>query len=60
MKKPEIKHCPFCGGDELVVINMLSLGIIVFAVECHDCDCIGPMMEKRKDAIKSWNDRAFS
>ena len=50
-EKPELRPCPFCGGEAFVsYING------EFAVECVDCEC-GTRYGKQDEAISAWNRR---
>lgn len=52
-----LKDCPFCNGND---VEVLINNDFHFAVFCHHCCCSGPIMDSRKDAIKSWNKRLKS
>lgn len=48
----ELKPCPFCGSDEIV------LGKGLFAVMCLGCGVITKYYNTEKEAIAAWNRRA--
>jgi len=48
-EKPELRPCPFCGGEAFV-----SYIDGEFAVECVDCEC-GTRYGKQDEAIAAWN-----
>lgn len=59
--KPELKPCPFCGGEASVEKTPGAASPVMFSVGCLDESCIGfPTIkfQTRKDAIDSWNRRA--
>lgn len=46
------KPCPFCGHDD-IEINEIEPGR--FAIDCPECECIGPFNDSVKGAIEAWN-----
>ena len=56
----EIKPCPFCGKDD-IVIDCNSYGDVddYFAL-CNNLECVteGPTRTTEKEAITAWNTRA--
>jgi Lar family restriction alleviation protein len=52
MHEPTILPCPFCGWHD-VEIGEISPG--EYAVDCPDCQCIGPFGETMTQAIEIWN-----
>ncbi len=47
--------CPFCGSDELEVIQY---GPDSFEVECRRCHASGPTGTTEQEAERRWDDRA--
>jgi hypothetical protein len=47
-----IKNCPFCDHDD-VEVNEIEPGR--FAIDCPECECIGPFCDSTDDAIRAWN-----
>ena len=52
----ELKSCPFCGSDKLIIPDLFSH----IVVSCDGCGTDGPAKKNEKDAIKAWNTRAES
>lgn len=48
----ELKRCPFCGSDEVSVIQAR-----MYFVMCNQCGGEGGMRATINDAMKAWNDR---
>lgn len=46
------KPCPFCGHDD-IEINEIEPGRC--AIDCPECECIGPFSDSVKGAIEAWN-----
>ena len=65
---PELKPCPFCGGNNLSAkADWMCCPVEYLGqVHCDDCDMVGPLSEfkydteeeAKKDAIAAWNTRA--
>lgn len=53
-KTIHIDACPFCGFDD-VEIDEVRIG--EFAVDCPECEAIGPIKPSQMEAISYWNDR---
>jgi Lar family restriction alleviation protein len=51
MSEP-INNCPFCGSDEVVVVEAET----DHAVECIDCRARGPLAIYKPQAIVEWNE----
>lgn len=51
----ELKPCPFCGSDDLLVVSCAPLG---WQVECADCYATGPAMGSQAETREAWNRRA--
>ena len=47
-----INSCPFCGAED-VEIDEVRPG--EYAVDCPECECIGPIKPEVMSAIKAWN-----
>ena len=47
-----IKHCPFCDHAD-VEVNEIEPGR--FAIDCPECECIGPFADDLDTAIRLWN-----
>lgn len=61
-----LKHCPFCGEEESVVLESVGLTQSVsyrYCIRCRTCDARGPEAESltssvaRDAAVSRWNDR---
>ncbi len=53
-KTIHIKPCVFCGFDD-VTIDEVRIG--GYAVDCPECEAIGPIKPTTMEAISFWNDR---
>lgn len=56
MNDEVIKNCPFCGSDEVYVIDGKTLSRTL----CNKCGAEGPQAFTRKGAIYKWNIRVNS
>jgi Lar family restriction alleviation protein len=59
MTAPDLKPCPFCGGE--AEINPLALATSDFNVACFNGECpVEPQTrgETKDEAIAAWNTRA--
>lgn len=61
----ELKPCPFCGSDKVLVIGMADkpLDCYRWHVECQECHCTGRRFyraegARREMAVAAWNRRA--
>lgn len=52
----ELKHCPFCGGKEIIIGMDDEYGY--YTASCF-CDAKGPYRDTKEDAIKAWNTRQY-
>lgn len=50
----ELKSCPFCGGEDLQVINVYGED---YYVDCLTCTACGPSGDTYEEAIEAWNRR---
>lgn len=69
MKLPELKLCPFCGGEALLCEQSESDGQVSYKVAYVECDVCGcntgsyiidgyyGATTTKEDAIKAWNRR---
>lgn len=49
----KILPCPFCGFDD---VELCEVDLGCFAVDCPDCECIGPISRDSMGvAIAEWN-----
>lgn len=55
LRPGEILSCPFCGSSYVE----LSVSSMEPAIECQDCQAIGPECETEAQAAEKWNDRAM-
>lgn len=55
MEKTELKPCPFCGGENIVLTSHHE--VIVF-VQCEDCYATFPHFDSLEEAVSAWNRRA--
>jgi len=56
----ELKPCPFCGGNDIVVCEEQAQARSwpYWYVWCRDCDVHGPSrMDGEAGAVADWNDR---
>lgn len=65
MTKPDMKPCPFCGGDKNTICKTDYDGRDSFAVSCRYSDCHGAIFmlgygyfPTADQAIAAWNTRA--
>jgi hypothetical protein len=69
MNAPELKSCPFCKSDVVVLLppprhfcnesqNREFEGNLTFYAHCDGCGCDGPVCDNEADAIEKWNTRA--
>lgn len=65
MTTPELKPCPFCGGDKNVICKTDYDGGDAYAVSCRYPDCHGAIFtlgygyfSTKDEAIAAWNTRA--
>lgn len=49
--EPELKTCPFCGGEAEL------MGLSIFWVQCKDCHVETLAVDHEEDAVKAWNRR---
>lgn len=47
-----INPCPFCGNED-IEIDEVRIG--EYAVDCPECECIGPIKPEIMSAITAWN-----
>lgn len=52
MTNTVIKPCPFCEWED-VLIGEIAPGH--FAVDCPECECIGPFGDTVDEAVEAWN-----
>ena len=52
--RPELKPCPFCGGD--AIPDPAQLHGLSFVV-CAVCGAEGPVSAGDDDAVENWNKR---
>lgn len=52
---PELKPCPFCGGEP----HARGDGTLYWVI-CEDCDCEGPVALSPDDAAEKWNTRVVT
>lgn len=51
-----VNNCPFC-GDENVEIDEITVesGPALYAVDCQECEAVGPIRDDIMTAIEDWN-----
>lgn len=57
----DLKQCPFCGGNEIIIRQIEYVGITTprFYAQCRHCFAqTGPGWTTEKGAIVAWNMRA--
>jgi len=54
---PDVKKCPFCGGDAHVQEGKNNVGEKVFFTICDNCGVCGLERSDRIDAVQMWNQR---
>ena len=47
-----INPCPFCGLED---VEIMEVRPGEFAVDCPECECIGPITPDVMDTIAAWN-----
>lgn len=52
-KEPELKACPFCGGEAAVTGRWRE-----YAIECVECPTMTTYYKTLEEAVKAWNRRA--
>ena len=57
METPELKPCPFCGSENVMVDHAGSKTPYCWAY-CADCGACGETMMDAEDAAAKWNTRA--
>lgn len=55
--KPELKACPFCGGEGKLTPGRVPVLGSVYLVECSECGAKGPHGVLEEYAMGKWNDR---
>jgi Lar family restriction alleviation protein len=65
MTAPDLKPCPFCGGDKNMICKTDYDGGDAYAVSCRYMECHGAIFtlgygyfHTETEAIAAWNDRA--
>lgn len=56
--KEELKPCPFCGGEAVLVDSGTDILIRCYCISCRNCRCNSDWLKTRKEAIGAWNRRA--
>ena len=51
----DLKPCPFCGGSDLAVMELLSRGL---RIECEGCGVYSPVTKDGPALLIAWNTRA--
>jgi Lar family restriction alleviation protein len=66
MTKPDLKPCPFCGGDKNTICKTDYDGRDSYAVSCRYPECHGAIFTlgygcfaTKDEAIAAWNTRAI-
>ena len=49
--EPELKPCPFCGGEAEL------MGVTIFWVQCRSCHVETLAVDHEEAAVKAWNRR---
>lgn len=66
-KEPELERCPFCGGDNLYIVNVDGYFDTTIGVFCNWCKVTvvhedneqeGDTLDTRRRAVMAWNRRA--
>lgn len=52
----ELKPCPFCGGEDIALVNIRPLKDL-WGIWCIDCQASFPLFNTEQKAIKAWNRR---
>ena len=54
---PDLKPCPFCGSEDLKIVNSNRRGL---AVSCNSCrfDAVGYWSDSTNSISAAWNTRA--
>ena len=53
----ELRPCPFCGSDDLAVMELLSRGL---RIECEGCGTYSPVVKDGPALLTAWNTRVVS
>lgn len=54
---PELKPCPFCGGEPEFDDSFRSRVGKYYRIECRVCCMKSPLFTKKKETINYWNTR---
>ena len=58
-KQPELRGCPFCGGEAWLFPSDYSDGLKLWNVRCRNCNVAFDDGNRKPDeAIAAWNRRA--
>ena len=61
-KLPDLKPCPFCGGEATLCSVVSMQHEICYVVKCDDLNCVmcagGTLRQTISQAIEAWNRRA--
>lgn len=57
MSKNELKPCPFCGGNAVMVQHCDNYGYVAYFVVCIECGNKTSLFRSTKTAEKKWNRR---
>lgn len=52
-----INPCPFCSHDDVQVAEPATGR---YAIDCPECECVGPIKDDALDAIRAWNSASTS
>lgn len=56
VKIPELKRCPFCGGEAEMLINEYRDSRKEYLVACTECDgMVERWRETEEEAVEQWN-----
>ena len=55
---PELKPCPFCGGEALVS-EFIGHGFRSYPVGCKERKTLMKYVDSKEAAIQAWNTRAY-
>ena len=57
-RKPELKPCPFCGGEAEVAKGFLYGKVTGYSAYCKKCGCESKVFATKQNAENFWNRRA--
>lgn len=57
MEGIKLKFCPFCGKGAKIVHRVNKRGVVVYAIECKNCNSKSDWYDDSERSARSWNAR---